>query len=55
MLLTLGYARMYKNKSSRVAADFLYRLGFVIDQPRHNSQIDNGSEFAREFERAIAQ
>jgi len=22
----LGYARMYKNKSSRVAADFLYRL-----------------------------
>ena len=28
----LGYARMYKNKSSR-AADFLYRLRYLVNQP----------------------
>ena len=48
----LGYARMYRNKSSRVAADFLYRLCYLIDQPIENIQTDNGSEFALEFERA---
>jgi transposase InsO family protein len=50
----LGYARMYKNKSSRSAADFLYRLRYLVDQPIENLQTDNGSEFAREFERAVA-
>jgi len=49
----LGYARMYKNKSSRSAADFLYRLRYLVDQPIENLQTDNGSEFAWEFERAI--
>ena len=49
----LGYARMYKNKSSRAAADFLYRLRYLVDQPIENLQTDNGSEFAWEFERAI--
>ena len=29
----LGYARMYKNKSSRVSADFLYRLRYLVNQP----------------------
>ena len=48
----LGYARMYKNKSSRSAADFLYRLRYLVDQPIENLQTDNGSEFAWEFERA---
>jgi transposase InsO family protein len=53
----LGYARMYKNKSSRVAADFLYPrlnrgLHYLVDQPIENLQTDNGSEFAWEFERA---
>jgi hypothetical protein len=48
----LGYARMYKNKSSRAATDFLYRLRYLTDQPIENLQIDNGSEFALEFERA---
>jgi transposase InsO family protein len=48
----LGYARMYKNKSSRVAADFLYRLRYLVNQPIENLQTDNGSEFALEFERA---
>jgi len=50
----LGYARMYKNKSSRVATDFLYRLRYLINQPIENLQTDNGSEFALEFERATA-
>jgi len=48
----LGYARMYKTKSSKVAADFLYRLRHLIDQPIENIQTDNGSEFAYYFERA---
>jgi len=48
----LGYARMYKNKSSRVATDFLYRLKYLINQPIKNLQTDNGSEFALEFEKA---
>ena len=48
----LGYARMYKNKSSRSAADFLYRLRYLVVQPIENLQTDNGSEFAWEFERA---
>jgi len=48
----LGYARMYKNKSSRSAADFLYRLRYLVAQPIENLQTDNGSEFAWEFERA---
>ena len=50
----LGYARMYKNKSSRSAADFLYRLRYLVNQPIQNLQTDNGSEFASEFERASA-
>jgi transposase InsO family protein len=50
----LGYARMYRNKSSRSAADFLYRLRYLVDQPIENLQTDNGSEFAWEFERATA-
>ncbi len=45
---------MYKNKSSRSAADFLYRLCYLVDQPIENLQTDNGSEFAWEFERAVA-
>jgi len=48
----LGYARMYKNKSSKAAADFLYRLRYLVGQPIENLQTDNGSEFALEFEKA---
>src|SRR5512136_265811 len=51
----LGYARMYKNKSSRSAADFLYRLRYLVNQPIQNLQTDNGSEFALEFERATVE
>jgi transposase InsO family protein len=50
----LGYARMYRNKSSRSAADFLYRLCYLVNQPIENLQTDNGSEFAWEFEMATA-
>jgi len=45
---------MHKNKSLRSAADFLYRLRYLVDQPIENLQIDNGSEFTWEFERATA-
>ena len=50
----LGYARMYKNKNSRSAAAFIYRLRYFADQPIENLQKDNGSEFAWEFERGTA-
>lgn len=48
----LGYARMYKTKSSKSAADFLYRLQYLVSQPIVNLQTDNGSEFANYFEEA---
>ena len=50
----LGYARMYRNKRSKSAAEFLYRLRYLVNQPIENFQTDNGSEFALEFERATA-
>jgi len=50
----LGYARMYKNRSSKAASDFLYRLRYLINQPIENIQTDNGSEFAYYFERAAS-
>jgi transposase InsO family protein len=48
----LGYALMYKNNTLRSAADSLTRLPYVAEQPIENSQTENGSEFAWEFERA---
>jgi len=45
---------MYKTKSSRPAAGFLYRLRYLDGQTIEKSQTDNGSEFAWEFERATA-
>ena len=51
----LGYARMYGTKSSGSAADFLYRLQYLIHQPLRNLQTDSGSEFAHYFERASVQ
>ena len=50
----IGYARMYRNKSSKAAADFLYRLRYLVGQPIENLQTDNGSEFACEFEKATS-
>ena len=50
----LDWVRMYKNKGSRSAADFLYQLHYLVDRPIENLQIDNGSEFAWEFEESAA-
>ena len=46
----LGYVRMYKTHSFKAAADFLYRLQYLINQHILNLQTDNGSEFANYFE-----
>ena len=51
----LGFARMYKSKSSRNSADFLYRLRYFINEPIINLQTDNGSEFAGDFDKAVTQ
>ena len=47
-----SYARMCKNKSSRFALDYPYRLRYLVAQAIENLQTDNGSEFASEFKRA---
>lgn len=51
----IAYARMYKNKSSKSAKDFLYRLHYLIDAKITNIQTDNGSEFYDQFEDALKQ
>lgn len=51
----IAYARMYTSKSSRNAADFLYRLHYLLDGQIINSLNDNGSEFHKEFEAACRQ
>ena len=38
---------------SKVAADFLYRLKYLIGQHIDNIQTDNGSEFDNYFERTV--
>lgn len=45
----LGYARVYKNHSSRSAADFLKRLVYLSHGDISIVHSDNGSEFAGEF------
>ncbi|MDA3793478.1 MAG: integrase core domain-containing protein [Elusimicrobia bacterium] len=47
----LGYARMYKRKSSRAAKDFLHRLQYLIGVSIQNLQTDNGSEFTYYFDK----
>jgi transposase len=51
----IAYARSYKNKSSRSAKDFLYRLHYLIDANIANVQTDNGSEFYGEFDQALSE
>jgi len=48
----VGFARMYKSKSSTNSADFLYRLYFLMDGKIPRVGHDNGSEFAKEFKKA---
>ena len=46
----LGYARMYKTRSSKAAKDFLYRLQYLIGESIENILNDNGSEFSYYFD-----
>jgi len=45
----IAFARMYTTKSSRSAADFLYRTFYLLDASFLNALHDNGSEFHKEF------
>jgi transposase InsO family protein len=49
----IAFARMYKSKHSKYAADFLRRLHYLFDGKIENIQTDNGSEFAKHFRDAI--
>ncbi|MEX1063784.1 MAG: integrase core domain-containing protein [Candidatus Paceibacterota bacterium] len=48
----LAFARMYPGHGSAYAADFLKRIHYLLDGKVENIQTDNGSEFAKYFERA---
>lgn len=48
----VGFARMYTTASSYSAADFLYRLNYLLDNKIINIHTDNGSEFAKHFGQA---
>jgi transposase InsO family protein len=48
----IAFARVYKSPSSYNAADFLLRLNYLFQDRIENIQTDNGSEFAKYFERA---
>lgn len=45
----IPFARMYTQKSSRNAADFLRRYFYLLDRSVLNALHDNGSEFHKEF------
>lgn len=45
----IAFARMYTQKSSRSAADFLGRMFYLLDGSMLNALHDNGSEFHHEF------
>lgn len=49
-----SFAYTYKNHSSRSASDFSAKLMRVTPYPIRAVQTDNGSEFLKEFDRAIA-
>ena len=51
----IAFARFYKTHSSYNAADFLLRLNYLFQDKIENIQTDNGSEFAKYFERACQQ
>jgi transposase InsO family protein len=50
----LAFAHMYPSKSSRNAADFLYRLRALANNRIENVAHDNGSEFQGEFAASCA-
>ncbi len=49
----IAFARMYTTKSSRNAADFLNRFAYLLDYEVWNAGHDNGSEFHKDFQKAI--
>lgn len=49
----IAFARMYKSKHSKNAADFLKRIHYLLEGKIENIQTDNGSEFAKDFGTAI--
>ena len=51
----IAYARMYKTKSSSSARDFLLRMHFLLDERVKHVHSDNGSEFHKHFEQAVAE
>ena len=51
----IAFARMYKSKHSKHAADFLRRLHYLFDAKIQNIQTDNGSEFAKHFRDAVTE
>lgn len=50
----IAFARMYTTKSSKNAADFIHRFAFLLDYELWNVGHDNGSEFHKDFQTAIA-
>ena len=50
----IAFARMYTTKSSRNAKDFLRRVMYAMDYECWNTCHDNGSEFHKEFQDAVA-
>ena len=51
----IAFARMYPGHGSAYAADFLKRLHYLLDGKIENIQTDNGSEFAKYFEKAATE
>ncbi len=49
----IAFARMYASHSSAAATDFLLRLRYLVPSVR-NVHTDNGSEFAKYFDRACS-
>lgn len=49
----VAYARMYTTPSSKNAADFLYRLHYLVGEKIVHVHTDNGSEFAGLFDDAL--
>jgi len=50
----VAFARMYTTKSSKNAADFINRFAYLLDYEIWNTGHDNGSEFHKHFQEAIA-
>ena len=50
----IAFARMYTTKSSKNAGDFIDRMAYLLDYELWNTCHDNGSEFKKDFQKAIA-